>query len=61
MILICGGIGSGKSVVSRILRANGFEVYDSDLEARRLMDSSDEIKRRLCIEITVDEIGRAHV
>ena len=34
MILISGGIGSGKSVVSRILRANGFEVYDSDLEAR---------------------------
>ncbi len=56
MILICGGIGSGKSVVSRILRANGFEVYDSDLEARRLMDSSDEIKRRLCIEITVDAV-----
>lgn len=51
MILITGGIGSGKSVVSRILRANGFEVYDSDTEARRLMDSSDDIKHRLNAEI----------
>lgn len=56
MILISGGIGSGKSVVSRILRANGFEVYDSDLEARRLMDSSHEIKSRLCIEIAADAV-----
>lgn len=56
MILISGGIGSGKSVVSRILRANGFEVYDSDLEARWLMDSSDEIKNRLCVEIAADAV-----
>lgn len=56
MILISGGIGSGKSMVSRILRANGFEVYDSDLEARRLMDSSDEIKNRLCVEIAADAV-----
>lgn len=61
MILITGGIGSGKSVVSRILRANGFEVYDSDTEARCLMDNSDEIKRRLNDEIAggiVDSQGR---
>lgn len=60
MILITGGIGSGKSVVSRILRANGHEVYDCDLEAKLLMDRDDEIKRRLCAEIhpeAVDACG----
>ena len=40
---ICGGIGSGKSVVSRILRLRGYAVYDCDLEARRIMDSSEEV------------------
>ena len=43
MIGICGGIGSGKSVVSRILRLRGDAVYDCDLEAKRIMDSSDEV------------------
>ena len=43
MIGICGGIGSGKSVVSRILRLRGEKVYDCDLEAKRIMDSSEEV------------------
>lgn len=43
MIGICGGIGSGKSVVSRILRLRGEAVYDCDLEAKRIMDSSAEV------------------
>ncbi|MDE6648849.1 MAG: dephospho-CoA kinase [Muribaculaceae bacterium] len=43
MIGICGGIGSGKSVVSRILRLRGESVYDCDLEAKRIMDSSEEV------------------
>lgn len=43
MIGICGGIGSGKSVVSRILRLRGMPVYDCDLEAKRIMDSSEEV------------------
>lgn len=43
LIGICGGIGCGKSVVSRILRLRGAEVYDCDLEARRIMDESEEI------------------
>lgn len=41
---ITGGIGAGKSVVSRILRCKGFEVYDCDSEARRLMDGSERLK-----------------
>ena len=40
---ITGGIGSGKSAVSNWLRNNGFPVYDSDVEARRLMCTSDDI------------------
>ena len=52
LIAITGGIGAGKSVVSRILCATGYEVYDTDREAKRLMDRSADIKRRLCDEIS---------
>ena len=44
---ITGGIGSGKSVVSRIVRCNGFPVYDCDFEAGRLMQSDSALKERL--------------
>ncbi|MDE5812962.1 MAG: dephospho-CoA kinase [Muribaculaceae bacterium] len=47
MIGICGGIGSGKSVVSRILRLRGEPVYDCDLEAKRIMDTSKEVLEAL--------------
>ena len=47
MIGICGGIGSGKSVVSRILRLRDEAVYDCDLEAKRIMDSSEEVIQAL--------------
>lgn len=40
---IGGGIGSGKSVVSRILRLRGYAVYDCDLEAKRIMDESENV------------------
>ena len=42
-IVITGGIGAGKSVVSRILRLRGYEVYDCDSEARRIMEQSREV------------------
>lgn len=49
LIGIAGGIGSGKSVVSRILRLRGYAVYDCDIEARRLMEDADGmIRRELC-------------
>ncbi|MCH5224419.1 MAG: dephospho-CoA kinase [Muribaculaceae bacterium] len=35
---ITGGIGSGKSVVSRVLRCNGFKVFDCDYEAKVIMN-----------------------
>lgn len=37
IIAITGGIGTGKSVVSCILRVMGYPVYDCDSEAKRLM------------------------
>lgn len=51
LIAICGGIGSGKSVVSEILRSLGYEVYDCDSRAKQIMDSDPAIHERLCHEI----------
>ncbi|MDE6436166.1 MAG: dephospho-CoA kinase, partial [Muribaculaceae bacterium] len=51
LIAITGGIGSGKSVVSRVLRAMGYPVYDCDSQAKAIMDADAEIHRRLCSEI----------
>lgn len=53
LIAITGGIGSGKSVVSRVLRAMGYPVYDCDSQAKAIMDADAEIHRRLCSEIDV--------
>lgn len=47
MIVLAGGIGSGKSVVARILRLKGFGVFDCDFEARRLMESDPCVKAAL--------------
>lgn len=44
---ITGGIGSGKSVVSNLLRVMGFPVYDTDSEARYLMNTSPELKAQI--------------
>lgn len=45
---ITGGIGSGKSVVSRLLRAMDIPVYLTDDEAKRLTMEDEEIRRDLC-------------
>lgn len=45
---ITGGIGSGKSYVSRLLAKHyGIPVYNTDSEAKRLMLSDEGIRRRL--------------
>lgn len=51
LIAITGGIGSGKSVVSRILRIMGYPVYDSDSRAKALMDADEAIKSRIAAEV----------
>ena len=44
---ITGGIGSGKSTVCRVFSLLGVAVYDSDSQARRLMESDREVVRRI--------------
>lgn len=46
-LAITGGIGSGKSVVSKILRLYGIPVYIADDESKRLTESSEEIREKL--------------
>ncbi len=46
-LAITGGIGSGKSVVSEILRLYGIPVYIADDESKRLTESSEEIREKL--------------
>lgn len=57
IIAITGGIGSGKSVVSQVLRRMGYEVYDCDSRAKALMNSSNEIKRDLSNAFGADVVG----
>ena len=47
IIGVTGGIGSGKSVVSQLLRLMDVPVYDCDSEAKRLMCQSEEIRAAL--------------
>lgn len=47
IIGIAGNIGAGKSVVSRVLRCNGYTVYDCDREASVLMIADDLLRMRL--------------
>lgn len=44
---ITGGIGSGKSVISRILKTMGYPVYDSDSWAKHLMNNHPNIRQAL--------------
>ncbi len=44
---ITGGIGSGKSVVSKLLRAMSIPVYLSDDEAKRLTATDETIRKEL--------------
>jgi len=56
---ITGGIGSGKTTLSKLLRAEGYSVYDSDLEARRLQNEH-SIMRKKIIDIFGKEIYDEH-
>lgn len=44
---ITGGIGCGKSVVSEIFRLYGVPLYNADIEAKKLNDSSPYIREQL--------------
>ena len=44
---LTGGIGSGKSTVSKILISKGFSVYISDNRAKWLMNNNDNLKSNI--------------
>jgi len=53
VIGLTGGIGSGKSTVSRLLNIMGIPVYIADTESKRLTESSPLIRKKL-----IDRWGR---
>lgn len=68
MILIglTGGIGSGKSTVAKLFKQLGVPVYDSDKEAKKLMQSSKKIKIELIAlfgeaAFKDDKLNRTHI
>ena len=50
---ITGGIGAGKTLVANIFRTFGIPVYNSDEEAKRLMNEDDDLKGKI-----IDLFGR---
>lgn len=44
---ITGGIGSGKSVIATQLRDMGYKVYDTDKEAKRLIQEDARIRQKI--------------
>jgi len=54
MIGLTGGIGSGKSVVAKVFTTLGIPVFNADVEAKRIMQSSPEIKDKLIQQFGAD-------
>ena len=52
---ITGGIGSGKSVVSKIIESMGYTVFNSDIEAKNIINNDAHVREEL-IEICGEEI-----
>ena len=44
---ITGGIGSGKSTIAKQLRQMGYEVYDTDSEAKRLIVEDAHVREQI--------------
>ena len=47
VIGLTGGIGSGKSTVSKIFEDNGIPIYNSDLIAKDLMNNNIDLKKKI--------------
>ena len=47
IIGITGGIGSGKSVIAKQLRQMGYEVYDTDSEAKRIIVEDATVREQI--------------
>lgn len=46
-IAVTGGIGSGKSFVCRLIERRGFQIYNCDDAAKRIMASSEKVRSAL--------------
>ncbi|HEX8505769.1 MAG TPA: dephospho-CoA kinase [Hymenobacter sp.] len=58
---ITGGIGSGKSIVSRLFHALGVPIYDADSRARWVMENDPALRQELTAAFgpdTYDAAGR---
>lgn len=47
IIGVTGGIGSGKSTVSKFIEEIGYPVYDSDFWAKELVNVDEDLKKRI--------------
>lgn len=47
LIGITGGIGSGKSTIAKQLRQMGYEVYDTDSQAKRLIVEDTQVSEQI--------------
>ncbi len=61
LIALSGGIGAGKSVVSEMLRVLGYEVYDCDLNARRIIDTDLAIIERIAREVCEEAVCEGRI
>lgn len=51
---ITGGIGTGKSFVSKVFKAMGIPFYDADKEAKLIMTKSDAVRQALTAAFGAD-------
>ncbi|MCF7804639.1 MAG: dephospho-CoA kinase [Candidatus Marinimicrobia bacterium] len=56
---VTGGIGSGKSTVSQMLKDRGAYIFDADTVAKELIDSNEELQQELIDEFMDDIIDDA--
>lgn len=54
MIGLTGGIGSGKSVVAKVFATLGIPMFNADVAAKRIMQTSPEIKAKLIQQFGTD-------
>lgn len=58
IVCITGGIGSGKSIVSRIFNLLGVPVYDADKAVHSIYDSHPEVVERIVKEFSEEIIDK---
>jgi dephospho-CoA kinase len=46
---ITGGIGSGKTIISSLLKSMGYPVFDADTESKRLCNEYEPLKQKLTV------------